>query len=173
LIYSSATEYAIRGLSELAARNADGPVMLDELVAGTGLPRDFVAKIFQKLVRAGILRSAKGRGGGFALARMQHEVTLLSIIEAVEGPQLLDRCVVGLEKCNDQMPCAQHDLYKPIRQRLRDYLQTTTLADLAASLRTKQAWRRAASTASTATATSPVAVAPEQPPRGNGTPIEP
>lgn len=143
MIFSSATEYAIRGLSELAGRNIEGPVMLDDLVAGTGLPRDFVAKIFQKLVRAGILRSAKGRGGGFALAKEQHEITLLDIVQAVEGPQLLDACVVGLEKCNDSMPCAQHDLYKPIRQRLKDYLSTTTLADLASSLRSKQAWRKA------------------------------
>src|SRR5690349_18569804 len=143
MIFSSSTEYAIRGLAELAARNAEGTVMLDDLVAGTGLPRDFVAKIFQKLVRAGILRSAKGRGGGFALARAQHEVTLMDIVEAVEGPQSLDACVVGLERCNDSMPCAQHDLYKPIRQRLKDYLNTTTAADLAASLRTKLMWQRA------------------------------
>ncbi len=142
MIFSSATEYAIRGVSELAARGGDGPVMLDELVEGTGLPRDFVAKIFQKLVRGGILRSAKGRGGGFSLARPQHEITLLSIVEAVEGPQLMDQCVVGLERCTDTMPCSQHDLYKPIRQRLRDYLQTTTLADMAASLRSKAAWRK-------------------------------
>ena len=142
MIFSNATEYAIRGLSELAARKADGTILLDDLVGGTGLPRDFVAKIFQKLVRAGILRSAKGRGGGFALARPQHEITLMDIIEAVEGPQLLDACVIGLERCNDHMPCAQHDLYKPIRQRLKDYLRTTTLADMAASLRSKQAWRQ-------------------------------
>ena len=157
MIFSNATEYAIRGLSELAARNISGPVMLDDLVVGTGLPRDFVAKIFQKLVRAGILRSAKGRGGGFALAKAQHEVRLIDIVEAIEGPQLLDECVVGLEKCNDQMPCAQHDLYKPIRQRLKDYLITTTLADLASSLRSKQSWRKMQ----------------EQSPQGYGTPVEP
>lgn len=115
--------------------------MLDDLVNGTNLPRDFLAKIFQKLVHHGILKSAKGRGGGFSLAKPPHDVALIDIIEAVEGPQLLDACVVGLEKCNDQMPCAQHDLYKPIRQRLKDYLETTTLADLSASLRSKQAWR--------------------------------
>ena len=142
MIFSNATEYAIRGLSELAGRGVNGPVMLDELVAGTDLPRDFLAKIFQKLVRAGILKSAKGRGGGFTLAKPQHDVTLIDIVEAIEGPQLLDACVVGLEKCNDTMPCAQHDLYKPIRQRLKDYLRTTTLADLAASLRSKQTWRK-------------------------------
>src|ERR1044071_4497470 len=101
MIFSNATEYAIRGLSELAARGVNGPVMLDELVVGTDLPRDFLAKIFQKLVRAGILRSAKGRGGGFALAKPQYEVTLLDIVQAVEGPPLLDACGVGLARCHD------------------------------------------------------------------------
>lgn len=142
MIFSSSTEYAIRGLSELAGRNADGPVMLDELVAGTDLPRDFLAKVFQKLVHGGVLRSAKGRGGGFSLARPAHEITLMNIVEAIDGPQIFDRCVVGLERCNDQMPCPQHDLYKPIRQRLKDYMLTTTLADLAASLKAKHTWHQ-------------------------------
>lgn len=62
MIFSGTTEYAIRALSELAGRNAEKTVLLDDLLAGTDLPRDFIAKIFQKLVRAGILRSAKGRG---------------------------------------------------------------------------------------------------------------
>jgi Rrf2 family iron-sulfur cluster assembly transcriptional regulator len=137
------TEYAVRGMSELACRPPDGFTLLDELVKGTDLPRDFLAKIFQKLVHAGLLRSAKGRGGGFCLSRPAHKISLMQIVEAVEGPQSFDRCVVGLDRCNDQMPCPQHDLYKPIRQRLKDYLNTTTLADLAASLRSKPAWQRA------------------------------
>ena len=143
MIFSNPTEYAIRGLSELVIRAADDkPVMLDDLVRGTDLPRDFLAKVFQKLVRGGVLRSAKGRGGGFRLARPAHEITLIHVVEAIDGPQMLDTCVVGLERCNDQMPCPQHDLYKPIRQRLKDYLTTTTLADLAASLKAKQAYHQ-------------------------------
>ncbi len=144
-MFSNSVEYAIRGLSELATRN-DSRVMLDELVTGTNLPREFMAKIFQKLVRAGILRSSKGRGGGFQLARASHDITLMNIVEAMDGPQVYDRCVVGLEKCHDTMSCPQHDLYKPIRQRLKDYLNTTTLADLASSLRAKQAWNKVRST---------------------------
>lgn len=142
MIFSNPTEYALRGLSELAIRGEGKPVMLDELVTGTDLPRDFLAKVFQKLVRGGVLKSAKGRGGGFRLARPAHEITLIHVVEAIDGPQTLDQCVVGLERCNDQMPCPQHDLYKPIRQRLKDYLTTTTLADLAASLKAKQSWRQ-------------------------------
>jgi Rrf2 family protein len=116
-------------------------MMIEELVRGTDLPKDFMAKIFQRLARGGVLRSAKGRGGGFSLAKPAHQITLMQVVEILEGP-MSDRCVVGLEKCNDHMPCPQHDLYKPIRQRLKDYLNTTTLADLAASLRAKQAWQR-------------------------------
>jgi Rrf2 family iron-sulfur cluster assembly transcriptional regulator len=142
MILTNPTEYAIRGLGELACRAGSKMMLLDQLIAGTDLPRDFMAKIFQKIVRAGILRSSKGRGGGFAFARPPHAITLMQIIEAVEGPQTFDRCVVGLAQCNDAMPCPQHDLYKPIRQRLRDYLETTTVADMASSLKAKQAWRK-------------------------------
>src|SRR4051812_47159377 len=146
LIFSSTTEYGIRGLSELAARGAGRRVLLDELVAGTDLPRDFLAKIFQRLTGAGILASAKGRGGGFMLARAAHAVTLMQVVEVLEGSQSPDRCAVGLDTCDDAMACALHDLHKPIRQRLKDYLNTTTLADLASSLRSKPSWqaRRAA-----------------------------
>jgi Rrf2 family protein len=142
MIFASTTEYAIRGLSELAARSASKPVLLDELVAGTDLPRDFLAKIFQRLVHGGLLKSAKGRNGGFSLARPAHAITLMDILQVIEGGLPMDHCVVGMASCNDMMPCPQHDLYKPIRQRLKDYMQTTTLADLAASLRAKQTWQK-------------------------------
>ena len=140
VIFSTTTEYAIRGLSEFAGRSPDALMMLDDLVAGTDLPNDFLRKVFQKLVKGGILTSSRGRKGGFRLARKPEKITLMQILEAVEGPQLMDGCVVGLAACNDAMPCAQHDLYKPIRQKLKDYLNHTTLADMATSLKTKQTW---------------------------------
>jgi Rrf2 family protein len=141
MIFSSPTEYAIRGLSEMAIRGDGQRIMLDELVAGTNLPRDFMAKVFQRLVHAGLLRSSKGRGGGFSLAKPTHQITMMQIVEAIDGPQMMDRGVVGLEKC-DHMACPQYDFYKPIRQRLKDYLNTTTLADLGASLKAKYAYRQ-------------------------------
>jgi Rrf2 family protein len=147
VIFTNPTEYAIRALSELvllAEEAGDGSakrgnyVMLDKLAASAGLPREFLAKIFRQLVESGILISAKGPGGGFALARLPHEISLHQIMEAIDGPHGTDQCVVGLARCNDQMPCPQHDLFKPIRQRLKAYLMTTTLADTAPSLREKK-----------------------------------
>src|SRR5438046_2800143 len=141
MIFTKPTEYSIRALSELATRPPNHLTMLDDILAGTDLPRDFLAKLFQRLVRSGVLRSSKGRGGGFALARPAHQVTLMQIVETLEGPQPLDKCVIGLSQCTDAAPCSQHDLYKPIRQRLKDYLNTTTLADMASSLKSKSSWQ--------------------------------
>jgi Rrf2 family protein len=146
LIFSNPTEYAIRALSELIlmagesipSKPRSGLVMLDRLTEQAGLPREFLAKIFRQLVERGILISAKGPGGGFALARPAHDISLLQVVEAVDGGSQVEGCVVGLAKCNDHMPCPQHDLFKPIRQRLRNYLATTTLADTAASLKEKK-----------------------------------
>lgn len=147
MIFSNPSEYAIRALSELVLASADpananarkpGYVMLDKLVENGSLPREFLAKIFRQLVEARVLASAKGPGGGFALARSPDEISLLDIIEAVDGSSRTEGCVVGLARCDDTMPCPQHDLFKPVRHRLKTYLSTTTLADTALSLKEKR-----------------------------------
>jgi Rrf2 family protein len=149
VIFSNPCEYAIRALSELVIMSQESPaqgttsrrpgyVMLDKLTDQAKLPREFLAKIFRQLVEGGILMSAKGPGGGFSLARPAHDISLLQVMEVVDSGHQIDGCVVGLAQCNDHMPCPQHDLFKPIRQRLRAYLDTTTLADTAASLKEKK-----------------------------------
>ena len=101
---------------------------------------ELLAKIFQRLARAGVFASTKGRGGGFTLVRPAHAISLLDIVTALEGPGSMDRCVVGITPCDDRAACPLHDLFRPIRQRLKDYLATTTLADLGASLRSNPGW---------------------------------
>jgi len=141
MIFSTPTAYALRALVELAARAGNQSLMLEELAEGTDLPRQFVRKLFAKLVRTGVLISIKGRSGGFRLARPAHAISLMQIVSAIDGEDVATGCALKLGRCSDAEPCAQHDLYKPIRQRLVDYLQTTTLADLSASLKSKPAWR--------------------------------
>lgn len=137
MIYSNACAYAIRAMARLAMLRPDGYVLLDELCEGSDLPRHFVAKIFQELVRKGLLTSAKGRGGGFALARKPGRITLYDIVAIIDGVERLDQCVVGMEKCNDQQPCPQHDQWVAIRQTLATFLRETTLERMALTLNTK------------------------------------
>ena len=112
--------------------------MLSEIAAAQDLPRAFLGQILRNLVHTGMLRSARARGGGYALAREPAGISLLEIKEAIDGSRDLERCAVGLSPCSDDTPCPLHDTYKPLRTAITTYLQDTTLAGLAAGLSEKQ-----------------------------------
>ena len=137
MIYSNACAYAIRAMTRLAMLRPDGYVLLDELCEGSDLPRHFVAKIFQDLVRKGLLVSAKGRGGGFALARTPDKISVYDIVEMIDGTDQLDNCVVGLNKCDSNQPCPQHDAWLGIRDNLKQFLRNMTLDRMGVTLRSK------------------------------------
>jgi len=137
MIYSNACAYAIRAVARLAMIKPDGYVRLDELCEGTDLPRHFVAKIFQDLVRRGLLTSAKGRRGGFALARKPQKITLYDIVDAVDGVEGLNSCIVGLANCDDKQPCPQHEQWKAIRSQIRSFISETTVDRLSNTLKNK------------------------------------
>jgi Rrf2 family protein len=137
MIYSTTCSYAIRAMCRLTAIRPQGYVRIQEVCEGSELPSYFVAKIFRDLVRAELLVSAKGRGGGFALARPADKIRLYDIVEAVDGVKQYTQCVVGLAKCDDKQPCPQHDQFKPIRQRILNYLSQTTLSQMTEALTEK------------------------------------
>ncbi len=135
MLYSSASEYAIRALTRLALGQAGRPSPVKELAEREGIPQYFLGKVFQALARAGILSSMRGPHGGFALARPASHITLYEIVQAIDGADSLKRCVIGLASCNDRHPCPHHYRWKPVRDRIEEYLRGTTLADLAHALR--------------------------------------
>jgi len=137
MLYSTTCSYAIRALCRLTIINPDGYVRIQEVCEGSDLPSYFVAKIFRDLVRAGLLTSAKGRGGGYALARSAKQIRLYDIVDAIDGIHNYQQCVVGLAQCNDKQPCPQHENFKAIRQRILSYLNNTTLADMSKALNKK------------------------------------
>jgi Rrf2 family protein len=112
--------------------------LLRTIAEEDNLPQHFVGKIFQSLVKAGLLYSAKGRGGGFALQRDPSEIRLIDIVAAIDGTDKLERCVVGFAECNSEQPCPLHDDWKPHRERLQTWMRKTTLADMAACAAAKR-----------------------------------
>lgn len=137
MIYSSACAHAIRAMSHLAMLNPDEYVLIDDLCKQAELPRHFVAKIFQQLVKHELLNSAKGRGGGFSLAFEPDDISLWDIIDAVDGTERFEQCVVGMAQCDDKQPCPQHDQFKALRKQIKQYLQETTLAQMGHALERK------------------------------------
>lgn len=131
MIYSTGCEYGIRALMNMARLAPDGRfLLLRKVVGGDELPAHFVGKILQTLVREKILLSAKGRGGGFALERSPEKITLRQIVDAVDGPQRIQQCILGFSSCDDTQHCPQHDEWVEVRQHIERMLDHTTLADL-------------------------------------------
>jgi Rrf2 family protein len=138
MIHSSACEYAIRALTYMAGFEPGTRLLARNVAAHERVPGPFLGKIFQTLVRADLLASNKGPGGGFWLARDPSRITLFDIYRAIDGTTYLDGCAVGLARCSDETPCPLHERWKPVRERIRNYLQTTTLADMAEATKKKR-----------------------------------
>ena len=139
MLYSSACEYAIRALTHLSRRPPGDRARLDEIAEEGDLPAPYLGKILKELVAEGLLTSARGPGGGYALAYPPAEITLMDVKDTIDGTRDLERCAVGLDPCSDETPCPLHDTFKPIREAIRAYLEETTLEDLARGLWEKEA----------------------------------
>jgi Rrf2 family protein len=139
MIHSSACEYAIRAMTYVAGYEPGTRLLARDISAHEKIPGPFLGKIFQTLVRAGLLKSSKGPGGGFSLARDPESISLYDIYRSIDGTTYLDACAVGLARCSDEVPCPLHERWKPIRERIRNYLEATSLADMATATRRKKA----------------------------------
>lgn len=127
---SRAGEYGVLGLLHLARQPAGTPVMIDAVSRDESIPRSFLAKIFQDLAKAGILRSQRGAGGGFVLARTPDQITILEIIEAIDGKIALQRCLGDAPDCERIETCALCSLFEQAQDRLKEVFGQTTLAEL-------------------------------------------
>ena len=128
---SAKSDYAVRALLSLAAHAPD-LVKVDVVVGEQGLPRKFVEVILGELRRAGLVRSQRGADGGYALNRPAAEITIGSVIRAVDGPlaEVRDQSLSAMTYTG-----AAEDLpvvWMAVRAVLRRVLETTTIADLAA-----------------------------------------
>lgn len=138
MIYSRSAEYAIRAFVHLASVPEGKYAMVKQIAEEASIPSHFLAKILQQLARKGFLRSSKGPTGGFSLRMPAAEVSLIMIVDAVDGLKDYERCPAGLAECNDQAPCGMHDSWKALRSRIMEYLERTSIEDLAKSLDMKR-----------------------------------
>jgi len=106
--------------------------MIDAVSRGVAIPKSFLAKIFQDLAKSGILRSQRGAGGGFSLARPADQITVLEIIEAIDGKIALQRCLSEVPDCERRESCALCSLFEQAQDRLKEVFSRTTLSELAA-----------------------------------------
>ena len=94
----------------------------------------FLTKILQLLTQDRLLLSYRGPNGGVSLARSAQEISLLEIVESIDGPDLFTACVLGLSECGTQNPCPLHDRWAERREDLKTFFSQITLAKLAQDL---------------------------------------
>jgi Rrf2 family protein len=130
---SKETQYALRGLTELAQQPEGTIVDIGRLAASAHLPRAFLAQIFRRLALHGLLRAYRGRSRGFSLASPAAQVSVRSVVEAIEGPRFFERCVFFSDECSERRPCQLHAMWADIRPSLMAQIDSTSVQNLAAA----------------------------------------
>lgn len=132
---STRGDYASRALLSLALhRDTDGPTTVRQIAERTGLPQPYLEQILLALKGAGIVRSKRGVGGGYVLAREPEEITLAEVIRAVDGPITLgdfgEPHTGGA--CDHEGQCVLLAVWQNVGTAMRSMLEGFTLADVAA-----------------------------------------
>ena len=138
MIYSRSAEYAIRAFVNLSQVPEGKFAMVKNIAKQEEIPSHFLAKILQQLARKGLLRSSKGPTGGFVLRRKPEEISLMDIVQSLDGLGDYEKCASGLAECNDEQPCGMHDSWTALRKRIIEYLEHTSIADIQTALEEKR-----------------------------------
>jgi len=126
-----ATEYAIRGVLDLCSQPLGSVSLLSEISERQEIPLSFLSKILQKLAKDGIVSSSRGAGGGFAIGKDPREITLLEVLEAVEGHIALNVCLNNGKACRNQPTCAVHLVWREAQEQMVNLLRKRSFAELA------------------------------------------
>jgi Rrf2 family protein len=127
---TKASEYGVLGLMHLAKHDPNTPVMIEDISEEENIPRSFLGKIFQSLVKAGIICSTRGASGGFYLIKKPEQISLLEIIEAIEGKIVLQQCLDEPPRCESAKECALCRVFGQAQSNLKSTFSKVTLAQL-------------------------------------------
>ena len=125
------TDYGIRALIYLANHEGTHAKAAD-IGAAMGIPTGFLQQVLQELQRSRLVSSRSGPAGGYRLARSPEDITILEIVEALEGPLQTSECALRGGPCHWDEVCAMHWVWSSARAALSDSLRAATLARVAA-----------------------------------------
>lgn len=127
---SRRTDYGVRVIMDLATLPESGRASTQEIAERQNIPAPFLAKIVSRLSLSGLVITHRGAGGGVSLARPASEISLLQVIEALDGPVQLNRCVIEPSACPRDSHCPVHHIWAKAQLELTGLLSETTFDDL-------------------------------------------
>jgi Rrf2 family protein len=141
---SQKARYALHALIVLAEHGDDEPIMIADIAQKARVPRKFLEQILLDLKRRGIVRSLRGRAGGYLLGRQPKSITFAEVIRTIDGPLALSPCVSATayhkcDDCDDENTCAIRKVLLAARDATAAILEERTLAGALSSRRRSRA----------------------------------
>lgn len=130
MVITRATEYAVRTVIFLAQQPRNEIVLKKDICRTQEVTPAFLTKILQPLIKAGIVSSQRGVGGGFLLSRDPSEITLLDILQAEEGQLKLNHCLIDSETCHRDGYCSAHEVWHEAQHEMARVLERYNISDL-------------------------------------------
>lgn len=130
-MFSKSCHYGLQAMIYIAYySDEERNVELSRIAEGLDVPKHFLSKILQLLVKHKLLVSMKGPTGGFRLNGAADSISMIEVIEAIDGLDVFTQCGIGFKMCDDDHPCPIHHDYKKVRNRIKLLFNNKTLKDL-------------------------------------------
>jgi Rrf2 family protein len=126
-----AADYGVRVMVHLATLPPRERALLPALAAATDAPESFLSKVLQALARARLIRSRRGQSGGFEILPRGRQSSMREVIEAIDGPILLNVCLISKKACARETWCPAHPVWMQAQQAMLDVLSQARIADMA------------------------------------------
>ncbi|HTC85318.1 MAG TPA: Rrf2 family transcriptional regulator [Candidatus Acidoferrum sp.] len=123
-------DYAVRAMLALGRATRDGRLSVPAIAGDMAIPVAFLPQVMRDLVAAGLIEGITGRAGGYRLSRPAPRISVLEIVEAVEGDSRPSTCVLRGGPCGRDGQCDAHEVFFAARAAMLDRLRSATLADL-------------------------------------------
>ena len=124
-------DYALRAVKYLARLAPGEKASTSAIAAEQRIPPSFLAKIISQLSIAGLIHTVRGARGGVFLSRSAADISILDVVEAIDGPITMNECTTNPGTCSFSSDCVLHDLWCSIRSELTTKLKKTTFSKIA------------------------------------------
>ena len=129
---SKKADYALMAVRHLALKSGPSSASAREIAEQYDIPIELMAKVLQRLVRAGLLISTQGTRGGYTLGRAASSISVADVIQAIDGPFTVTACSTEKNDCEQYSKCSIRDPLWQIRERIAVTLGTVSIAEMAA-----------------------------------------